>query len=185
MISTKQELRQWIEQDRIRYKNRRWLILSWLFGEEKFGTQLFLKRLRKTEYYLNTLNRHNPFSVLRFYFSFFIYRRMWNYYGLHIPLNVCGPGIYIPHRKGGVYLNAFKVGENFTISNGCVLGVKDSNENKPIVGNNVECCIGSKIIGKVHIGNNAIIAPNSVVIKDVPENAIVSGVPAQIIKIKK
>ena len=34
------------------------------------------------------------------------------------------------------------------------------------------------------MGNNAIVAPNSVVIKDVPENAIVSGVPAQIIKVK-
>ena len=42
--------------------------------------------------------------------------------------------------------------------------------------------IGSKIIGKVIIGDNVVIAPNSVVIKDVPDNCIVSGVPAKVIK---
>lgn len=43
----------------------------------------------------------------------------------------------------------------------------------------------SKIIGKIKIGDNAVVCPNSVVIKDVPANAIVSGVPAQIVKIKE
>lgn len=53
-----------------------------------------------------------------------------------------------------------------------------------VIGNNVDMTIGCKIIGGVTIGDNDIIAPNSVVVKDVPDNAIVSGVPAKIIKIK-
>lgn len=43
-------------------------------------------------------------------------------------------------------------------------------------------CIGSKVIGRVVIGDNVIIAPNSVVIKDVANGDIVSGVPAKSIK---
>ena len=50
------------------------------------------------------------------------------------------------------------------------------------IGDHVSLLIGSKVIGKVTIGNNVVIAPNSVVIKDVPDNCIVSGVPAKIIK---
>lgn len=45
-------------------------------------------------------------------------------------------------------------------------------------------CIGSKIIGGVVIGDNVIVAPNSVVIKDIEEGDIVSGVPAKSIKKK-
>ncbi len=44
--------------------------------------------------------------------------------------------------------------------------------------------MGAKLYGTLKVGDNAVITPNSVVIKDVPENAIVSGVPAKIIKIR-
>ena len=52
-----------------------------------------------------------------------------------------------------------------------------------IIGNNVDMTIGSKIIGGVTIGNNVIVAPNSVVVKNVPDNAVVSGIPAKILLI--
>lgn len=52
-----------------------------------------------------------------------------------------------------------------------------------IIGDNVDLTIGSKIIGGVTIGNNVIVAPNSVVVKNVPDNAVVSGVPARILSI--
>lgn len=41
---------------------------------------------------------------------------------------------------------------------------------------------GCKIIGGITIGSNVIIAPNSVVVKDVPDNAVVTGIPAKILK---
>ena len=53
-----------------------------------------------------------------------------------------------------------------------------------IIGNNVDMTIGSKIIGGVTIGSNVIVAPNSVVVKDVPDNAVVSGIPAKILSIR-
>ena len=73
------------------------------------------------------------------------------------------------------------MGDFCSVSSGVVIGNKGSQDNRAIIGNNVELTIGSKIIGKVVIGNNVIVAPNSVVIKDVPDNAIVSGIPAKLI----
>lgn len=51
-----------------------------------------------------------------------------------------------------------------------------------MIGNNVDLSVGCKVIGGVNIGDNVIVAPNTVVVKDIPANAIVSGVPAQILK---
>ena len=73
------------------------------------------------------------------------------------------------------------MGDFCSVSSGVVIGNKGSQDKRAIIGNNVELTIGSKIIGKVVIGNNVIVAPNSVVIKDVPDNAIVSGIPAKLI----
>lgn len=63
-----------------------------------------------------------------------------------------------------------------------MLGNKKYKEDRPFIGNNVEFTLGAKAIGGVHIGDNSIICPNSVVIKDIPENCIASGVPVCIIK---
>lgn len=73
---------------------------------------------------------------------------------------------------------------NYCLCNqGLIIGNKNGdNENRAIIGNNVEFTPGVKVIGKVVIGDNAKIAPNSVVIKDVPANSVVSGVPAVLIK---
>jgi len=70
-----------------------------------------------------------------------------------------------------------------TINTGVLIGNKNSNVNRATIGNNVILCPGSKVIGAVSVGNNTIIAPNAVVVKDVPDNWIVGGVPAKLIKI--
>lgn len=88
---------------------------------------------------------------------------------------------------GGIYSNVETMGNNCIISSGVVLGDKGGGKNpgRPTIGNNVEICVGAKIIGRVNVGDNVIIAPNTVVISDVPSNAVVSGVPARIIKIRE
>ena len=54
---------------------------------------------------------------------------------------------------------------------------------RPIIGNNVSIACGACVLGGVKIGNNVIIGANSVVIKDVPNNATVVGVPARIVRL--
>ena len=54
----------------------------------------------------------------------------------------------------------------------------------PIIGDNVTMFTNSGVYGNVRIGNNVTVAPNAVVTHDVPDNCIVAGVPAKIIKYK-
>ncbi len=65
-------------------------------------------------------------------------------------------------------------------------GVTISGSNKiskvPIIGNNVYIATAAKIIGAFKIGNNVVVAANAIVIKDIPDNTLVAGVPAQVKK---
>lgn len=103
-------------------------------------------------------------------------------YNVQIGPNMVGYGFRILHIGMGTVINCFKMGNYCGASCGVVVGNKDSQENRPIIGDHVGLTVGCKVIGKVHIGNNVMVAPNSVVVKDVPDNCVVSGVPAKIIK---
>lgn len=73
-----------------------------------------------------------------------------------------------------------RIGKNLTIYPGVTVGASKSGV--PTIGDNVFLGLGSKVFGGITIGNNVIVAPNAVVTKDVPDNCVVAGVPARIIK---
>jgi serine O-acetyltransferase len=80
-------------------------------------------------------------------------------------------------------LNAKSIGKNFEFRNGLTIGNKaNNNELLPVIGDNVTVGANVCIIGKIHIGNNVIIGAGSIVVKDVPDNVVVAGNPARIIK---
>ena len=79
-------------------------------------------------------------------------------------------------------INCKYVGRYCTANSGVIVG-NNSKGGMAVIGDYVSLTVGSKVIGDVTIGNNVIVAPNSVVVKDVPDNAVVSGVPAKILKI--
>ena len=84
---------------------------------------------------------------------------------------------------GSCLVNAKKVGNYVKLQTGVLFGnTNHSEDEKPIIGNNVGFGPGVKVLGKVTIGDNCFIAANAVVVKDMPANAIVGGVPAKIIK---
>lgn len=94
-----------------------------------------------------------------------------------------GPGLYIGHY-GNIFLpSGVKLGKFCNISQENTIGVSGRGESRgvPTIGNYVYIGAGAKIIGKITIGDNAAIGANAVVTKDVPENAVVVGVPAKII----
>lgn len=98
--------------------------------------------------------------------------------------NVFGAGVNI-YAYGTIIINpGARIGKNCTIYPGVTVGGR-AYDGCPTIGDNVFIGLGAKVLGKVNVGNNVIIAPNAVVVKDVPDNAIVAGVPAKIIKIGK
>ncbi len=94
-----------------------------------------------------------------------------------------GGGIYFEHAHA-THVAAKSIGKGCIIRNLTTIGVKSKNrhEEKPTIGRNVDFGVGVICIGDVHIGDNAIIAAGSVVVKNVPANAIVAGNPAKVIK---
>ena len=76
------------------------------------------------------------------------------------------------------------IGDDCTIYHNSTLGGtgKDKYKRHPDIGNNVMVGSGSKVLGPIKIGNNVKIGANAVVLKDVPDNVTVVGVPAKIVK---
>ena len=104
--------------------------------------------------------------------------------GIQIPPNTCGPGLQIWHYGYIIINGATQIGKNLTIYPSVEIGHKVVNGGCPIIGDNVFIGAGAKIFGNIKIGNNVTIAANSVVLNDIPDNAVVGGVPAKIIKLK-
>lgn len=76
------------------------------------------------------------------------------------------------------------IGENVNIYKGATIGEQTRGKKKgnPIIGNKVQVGINSTIIGGIYIGNNVLIAPNTFVNEDIPDNSVVIGNPCKIIK---
>lgn len=94
------------------------------------------------------------------------------------------PGVVIDHGIGVVIGSTASVGRGTLIYHGVTLGTKHpcTGKRHPDVGENVILGAGAKILGPIKVGNNAIVGANAVVVRDVPENAVVVGVPARLVK---
>lgn len=109
--------------------------------------------------------------------------RFWSVVtGADIPLTITvSGGILLPHPNGIVLHPNSYIGPNCLIHQQVTLGVKRGNEGAPKLMGHVDIGAGAKIIGDITIGKHALIGANAVVTKDVPEYAIVAGIPAKII----
>ena len=96
------------------------------------------------------------------------------------PGAVIGKRLFIDHGMGIVIGETATVGNDCTIYHNATLGGtgKDKYKRHPDLGNNVMVGSGAKVLGPIKIGNNVKIGANAVVLKDVPNNTTVVGVPA-------
>lgn len=95
-----------------------------------------------------------------------------------------GKGLFIDHGMGAVIGETAIVGDNVTLYQGVTLGGtgKERGKRHPTLGNNIVVGAGAKVLGDITIGDNSYIGSNAVVIRDVPPNSTVVGVPGRITK---
>lgn len=178
MITTKSELKYFIQED----AKANGIKLGWsyfvkvIYGNVHAHTFRYLKSLRKYEYYSNT------HSFLRYFYRFYN-RRLGLRYAIALMPNTIGPGLNLTHIELGIVCNCKSMGAHCAINTGVLVGNKHGFENIPTIGDNVTLGPGCKVIGKITIGNNVFVGPNAVVVKDVPDNAVVVGIPAKVIRL--
>lgn len=105
-------------------------------------------------------------------------------FGAYIPPSCnIGKGSRFGYGGSAVVIHARAIiGKNCLISPAVTIGGRSRIYDVPVIGDNVFIGGGVKVLGNVKIGNNVVIGANAVVIHDIPDNCIVAGIPAKIIK---
>lgn len=95
-----------------------------------------------------------------------------------------GLGFFIDHGMGVVIGETAEVGEDVTMYHGVTLGGTSLNKGKrhPTIGDRVVIGAGAKVMGAITVGSDSRIGANAVVVRSVPENSVVVGVPGQIVR---
>lgn len=174
MIYTKQDLKEYLDQDKRQLSVSRKHPRPFLDDIWKYEINL-----RKFEYWKN-----QPPGLFRkmmcMYYKFRHSRRGMKI-GISIAPNTCGKGLSIAHQSCIQINHNAHIGENLRIHEGVTIG-SSGGESAPTIGNNVFLGSGCKIIGDVTIANDVAVGAGAVVVKDVEEQGVsVAGNPAKII----
>lgn len=114
-----------------------------------------------------------------------LFVRWWTGIEIH-PAAQIGEGFFIDHGAGVVIGETAIIGRNAVLYQGVTLGGTGNekcHKRHPTLGENVFVGSGAKILGPITIGSNSRIGANSVVLKNVPANATVTGMRARIVKV--
>lgn len=105
-------------------------------------------------------------------FERLIYNHVCIKYGCDIPSHVeIGPGFRMDHPHGVVINSKVRIGSNFTIKSGAVIGAND--KGIPVIGDNVLIGVHALIIGPVKLGNDVKVGAGAIVVHDIPDNSTV------------
>jgi len=134
-------------------------------------------------YYLRKASQFKPNSILGIFYRI-VLKRLSYKFGFQIPAATSiGKGLYIGHF-GSIIIN-YKaiIGDYCNLTHNITIGetFRGAKKGCPTIGNYVWIGTGAVIVGKINIGNNVLIAPNTYVNFDVPDNSIVMGSQCKII----
>lgn len=180
-IYTKKDLEYYNSADALRF-GERITLKDFLLMNDNWQLYWYLRHLRCLEYHLN--NGHK----LRTLFYKIIHKLECNKLHINTYPNTIGPGVRFYHIGNFTAISSqAKVGENCTFLSGVVIGNKNLKIKKNVqitIGNNCYFGLNCFIGGSITIGNNVTVGANAVVTKNIPDNAVVGGIPAKIIKFK-
>lgn len=138
--------------------------LTYLFLYKKEFRNLFYNRLKQEHYLVS--------KIVQIFFP--------EEKTLFINTNKIGKGLFIQHGFATI-ISAKEIGDNCWINQQVTIGF-NGDGNNPVIGNNVKITAGAKVIGKITVDDNSVIGANAVVVKDVPKNVVMGGIPAKVIK---
>jgi serine O-acetyltransferase len=97
-----------------------------------------------------------------------------------------GPGLFLPHTSGTV-IGAWRIGKNVTVFQNVTIGAKKIDMGfdhalRPEVEDGVTLGAGSKILGGIRIGQNAVVGANSVLLESIPPDSMAVGIPATVVR---
>lgn len=132
------------------------------------------------------LHARRPFLLFRpfYYVARFMFTHYKYKFGVSIPHKTSiGRGLYIGHPRDIVISDQAVIGDNCNLSQSVTIGQSNRGARKgtAVIGNNVYIGPGAKIVGAVRIGNFVAIGANCVVTMDIPDSAVVVGVPGRVI----
>lgn len=180
LAMTKDVLKYCLEADLIRFNNRKPSLKDWILHNEVWYIFHYIRHLRFVEYYKDK-------NKILFLWHFYRYKRLGFKLRFTIYPGTVGPGFRIYHAGDFVHIGPnVRIGKNCTLLPGVVFGNKTekADDSPVVVGDDCYFGLGAKIFGNITIGNNVTVGAMSVVTHDIPDNAIVGGIPARIIKVK-
>jgi serine O-acetyltransferase len=123
-----------------------------------------------------------PFSLVYRMMSFQV--RCWA--GIDLPYTVVVGRRVILEHSGGMVLVAQSIGNDVTIRQNTTFGIArlDDRTGRPIIGNGVELGTGAVVLGRIVVGDDAVVGANAVVVRSVPPLAVVGGVPSRLIRMR-
>lgn len=185
MILTRKDLHLYLEADYRSYGFKYPYWLSFLTCGENAAMYGYVKTLRKLEYYTNKQSSWLTI-FLKAYYSF-KWRRKNLKMQLYIKPNSCGKGLHLVHHGYRRIDSINSIGENCTILPMVLMGKRHPGMDisESTIGDNCYIGAGSIIMSPIKIGNNVTIGAGSIVVNDIPNNCIVAGNPARIIKVFK
>ena len=128
---------------------------------------------------------HRLYKKGHYFWARWISQRAARKSGIEIhPGAQIGKGLFIDHGSGVIIGETTIIGDNCTLYQGVTLGGtgKEQGKRHPTLGNNVMVSAGAKVLGSFKVGDNSKIGAGAVVIKEVPDNATVVGVPGRVVK---
>lgn len=185
MIKTKKDLINYVKLDKKRFDNRAPNFKDRILHNECWYIYKYILHIRYLEYYKN--NNNSIWHKIKYLYHFYFYKKLSFITKLTIYPGTVGPGLRIYHIGSFLHIGKnVKIGKNCTLVSGVIFGNKNETDDCKIsVGDNCYFGADCKILGNVNIGDNVIIGANTVITKDIPDNAVVGGVPGHIIRFQR
>ena len=160
------------------------MFLKWMVRSDDYLPFLLVKCLRKYEYYKN--KKRSLFDLIPYAWYLWNFRRLRIKTGIILFPNTIDEGLSIVHPGFRRIGHNSHIGKNCTILPNVLIGRKEPGIKADVfIGDNCYISTGVTILGPVKIGNNVTIGAGAVVTKNIPDNCVVGGVPAKILKYKE